>query len=111
MTPEQRQKVLAVIEKDCEIRARYADAEGRTCFIGGLLLDAGYKLSTLRKYKGQHLWNLPDRAIKALEKTYGLTRWDGDRLQYANDGVADADERRKAVRSKFLELFPEEGSV
>lgn len=111
MTSEQRRKVLAVIDKDCEIAGWYADDEGKTCFIGGLLLEAGITLDSLRKNRDNTVHKIPQKHQELLAKEYGLSPDAARSLQRANDSWVGGPEwsaqRRASVRSTLLVLFPE----
>ena len=86
MTKDQQETMLRMVEEDCEIRHKYMDGQGRTCFIGKLMKEAGIEL-TSRSYRNkdsilESVW-LQESLI--LQEVYGVSREVLRTLQYIND--------------------------
>lgn len=105
-----KRAIIATIEADCEIRARYANDAGETCAIGGLakaahvpftvLLAAGDGNIALRRDRiegaGERLSAL--QSIRtAITKRFGLTVAQMTDIQRINDTRSTQWERREAI--------------
>lgn len=100
-----------IIDIDSELDCNYYDeATGQTCFIGGLLLFAGFNVP---KYLGGKQWGIreADRRFPKvggfLQDTYGMSLHEAELLQHVNDDSrfrGNTQARRAALHTKVNEL-------
>ena len=108
MNTAQRERLLAVVERDAAIRYRYVDEEGRNCIIGGLLAEVGVDV---RKFLGSAINSLgmlcqehaQDRV--KLMKGFGLLQSDVNVLQRKNDTHDHRGDRQQSLR-KYINTLP-----
>ena len=107
MNTAQRERLLAVVERDAAIRYRYVDEEGRNCIIGGLLAEVGVDV---RKFLGSAINGLgmfcqehaQDR-VKLMEE-FGLSQSEVNALQRKNDTYHHRGDRQQALREYVYSL-------
>lgn len=99
MNAEQREKVIAAIKADAEIRYEYFNDEGQCCVIGGLIKAAGYELTLVSAgvFPIQRLVNELPKVCQFLNDSYGLSRDDLSVLQTINDINNLRAERQEAL--------------
>lgn len=100
----QKEKIIAVIQKDANyVRRYFGPEEGQCCVIGGLLVAAGiedeYK-STIKCFCNAGSIEAASEMEKArdlLYNTYGLSTGQQTRLQTINDDCDETEERREQL--------------
>jgi hypothetical protein len=95
MTPEQKERAIELLSKDCKLRCIYY-SEGKTCAIGCLAIAAGAQLFQLRKISMDRISTLP-WLIKMIQAEFGLNRDQLRAIQSANDACPDLVARRQRV--------------
>ena len=98
MNQEQKDRILSVIDRDAAIRERYINTKGETCVIGGLAEEIGIDLWCLYRTHNnpariQSLWFCQD-----LQKEFGLTVGELERLQNCNDHNSIRKIRKEKLR-------------
>jgi len=109
MTPEQKDRILSVIERDAAIRGRYVNGDGEFCIIGGLLDEMGVdvKAELFRTTKNT-------RSIKELvwldqlQETFGLAKYQLISLQDINDGTITRTIRQSILRQCIEAIWSEQ---
>ena len=96
MNQTQKEKLLAVVEKDAKIRLKYIDEHGDMCFIGGLLDEIGYKVQS--NWGGTAINRMP-RISRKLEEAYGLSSDEVRMLQRLNDNNISRCARQNKLRA------------
>lgn len=107
MNAQQRDRLLAVIDRDAAIRRRYVNARGEFCIIGGMLDDCGIdvKGAFYRKWDNQSdIWD-GNPYVFRLTHAFGLSTVELGTLQFLNDINSDRTKRRAALR-RFVNTLP-----
>ena len=106
MNQKQYERVLEIIEQDCELRFDYVDKEGRTCVVGALALAAGYDESLLHEH---HRVRIDNESLVSLRKdiykVFGLTKRHLVRLQDLNDIYEDSESRRLGIKAALPNIL------
>lgn len=98
-------EIKAVIEKDCEIRFFYKDSTGSTCFIGGLIEEAGGSISELLPVNNVTIAQSDNhRGAAFIEEHYGLTLAQQEILQAINDHFKSRENRQEYLLAQ-LDVF------
>src|SRR5262245_9116404 len=89
MTKEQKTKILEIIDQDAEIQ-HYYEKDGKYCILGGLCAAAkirlikGQIIADSNPNEHKQIQKIPLLSTK-IEKVYGLTLPQQEKLQWIND--------------------------
>jgi len=100
MKKRQRAAAIRVVERDCEIRERYIDRDGRTCAVGALAVAAGVELNYRANYNCTGIGSPRPKLVemrRAIGAKFGLDEADLQRIQHTNDAIEAQSERRKKI--------------
>lgn len=95
MNAKQKNQVVKILKRDCQIAGRYIGQDG-TCAIGALALKAGVSRRFLRKQNSYTIGGLP-WVVGKIERTFGLDLAHLRVIQCENDFHDSPGYRRKAV--------------
>ena len=112
----QRLELLAITQADCRLRERYLDPDtGKTCAVGAFALAAGVSREMLLQAAGTtispyiertdlgpaHPQSAARQIREAITQRFGLSKYDLQRIQQANDGCSRRRDRVAAVRRQI----------
>ena len=106
MNVAQMDRLLKVINNDCQTRNAYARPNGRTCAIGAMMVDCGLPLP--RPYSAvnrRRVTSLDDHILDTLQSVYGISLYALLRIQQYNDGFKTARERRFHITNYIEQLY------
>jgi hypothetical protein len=115
MTRDQMDRIVTIIQTNCQTRGVYKDPEtGETCALGALLEAAGIQIPEAFYVGYPGGWGSDSIEVSdlaesraGLDRVYGLTVDDLVAIQAANDWHETPEERRDAILSYLLLAYPE----
>ena len=105
MNVAQMDRLLKVINNDCQTRNAYARPDGRTCAIGAMMVDCGLPLPRpYSQVNRKRVNSLDDHILDTLQSVYGIHLNTLLHIQHYNDGFNTARERRFSITNYIEQL-------